>query len=176
MGLVLACSCCCSCCCRCCCLHAPWSKRPPVIFRLRFQPSGPCGPLSGPGLANRGRSAARSSAEQKLLPSNEIFRTCYCPCPQSSVAVAVSLAARCLLLWALWQREPPMAGSIGFRYSFTMGNIAEQPHCDSGWSSSCCLLAFGIFNFMFCCCCCSYYCCYCCCCCRVSVKHDKHFF
>lgn len=144
-------------------------KTPASDFSAEISAKWALWPLPGPGLANRGRSAARSSAEQKLLPSNEIFRTCYCPCPQSSVAVAVSLAARCLLLWALWQREPPMAGSIGFRYSFTMGNIAEQPHCDSGWSSSCCLLAFGIFNFMFCCS-------YCCCCCRVSVKHDKHFF
>jgi len=25
-----------------------------------------------------------------------------------------------------WQLEPPMAGSIGFRYSFTMGNIIGE--------------------------------------------------
>lgn len=175
MGLVLACSCCCSCCCRCCCLHAPWSKRPPVIFRLRFQPSGPCGPF--PGLAWRIVAAVQRGAapSKNFCQAMKFFVhvIVHVPSPVLLLPSRSLLAARCLLLWALWQREPPMAGSIGFRYSFTMGNIAEQPHCDSGWSSSCCLLAFGIFNFMFCCCYCSYCCC---CCCRVSVKHDKHFF
>lgn len=150
-------------------LHAPWSKRPPVIFRLRFQPSGPCGPF--PGLAWRIVAAVQRRAKTFAKQCN----FSYMLLSMSPVQCCCCRLARCSLLWALWQREPPMAGSIGFRYSFTMGNIAEQPHCDSGWSSSCCLLAFGIFNFMFCCCC---FCCcsYCYCCCRVSVKHDKHFF
>lgn len=74
-------------------------KTPASDFSAEISAKWALWPLPGPGLANRGRSAARSSAEQKLLPSNEIFRTCYCPCPQSSVAVAVSLS--CSLLAAL---------------------------------------------------------------------------
>lgn len=70
-------------------------KTPASDFSAEISAKWALWPLPGPGLANRGRSAARSSAKQKLLPSNEIFRTCYCPCLQSSVAVAVSLAARC---------------------------------------------------------------------------------
>lgn len=144
-------------------------KTPASDFSAEISAKWALWPLPGPGLAaaNRGRSAAPS---KNFCQAMKFFVHVIVHVPSPVLPSRSLLAA----LGTLWQREPPMAGSIGFRYSFTMGNIAEQPHCDSGWSSSCCLLAFGIFNFMFCCCC--SYCCCCCCCCRVSVKHDKHFF
>lgn len=68
-------------------LHAPWSKRPPVIFRLRFQPSGPCGPF--PGLAWRIVAAVQRGA----APSKN-----FCQAMKFFVHVIVHVPSPVLLL------------------------------------------------------------------------------
>lgn len=94
-------------------------KTPASDFSAEISVEWLVAPLPGPG-KNRGRSALSKNFCQAM----KFFVHVIVHVPSPVLASRSLLAARC---FGRWQREPPMAGSIGFRYSFTMGNIGEQP-------------------------------------------------